>query len=106
MLNVVMLNENLKQFAIDAAASPKVALSVTGATTATAGGSWMGWLPDIDGVVTVGGLLISAIICIIHIKKYIQGMEEHRISMKILKLDLDEREERARNSLRRREEDP
>jgi len=68
------------------AQSAKIA-AVTSATTIGSGtATWLEWIPgDIGKLVSLVGLLLSAVLIYTHLKKSSRDQEKHDLEMKILK---------------------
>lgn len=67
--------------------STKVATGTAATTVATsATASWLGWIPDVLGILaTFGGLILSIVLIYIHVNKNQRESEEWHLKEQILK---------------------
>jgi hypothetical protein len=80
----------MNQLMQEALTSPRVAATVSTATTTAGMATFLDWIPaDIGKLATLVGICLSAVLIYIHIKRYRREEEKHKLEIAQLKRALN-----------------
>ena len=79
--------------AVEVLSNPKVGVTVAAVTTGTGTSSWFEWIPaDIGLLAAFIGVILSAVLIVVHVGRFVLEYKQAQIKMKIMNRQLEAKE--------------